>query len=208
MIRVVLVDDHPVVLAGLSALVAADDALEVAATAGSVAEATGLVVDLDPDVCVVDLRLPDGDGIELAAALKARWPSTRTLLLTLTQDPAEVIRALGAGADGYVLKDADPGELCAAIHSVAHGSVVLGRGASAPVLTAASAVPDVGPLADLGSREREVLALLAEGLTVSQMAARLYLSPKTIRNRISELVGTLGVGSREEAVVLARTLGL
>lgn len=208
MIRVLVVDDHPVVLAGLCALIATDDGMEVVSSAGGAVEALAQAEDVVPDVCVVDLRLPDGDGVTLAVALKERWPATRVLILTLTADPAEVVRALGSGLDGYVLKDSDPGELCAAIRSVAHGSVVLGRGASAPVVTAASALPDPSPLARLDSREREILGLLAEGLTVGQIAGRLYLAPKTVRNRLTDLVHTLGVESREDAIALARAGGL
>lgn len=208
MIDVVLVDDHPVVLAGLRSLLAGDQEIRVVAVAATAGEALALDPVTPPDVCVVDLALPDGDGITVASRLKARWPGTRALVLTLSADPAAVLRALGAGLDGFVLKDADPTELRAAVRAVAHGSVVLGRGASAPVTAAARALPDHAGLASLSSRQRELLELVAAGLEVHQIAARLYLSPKTVRNRLTDLVRDLGVESREAAAALARAHGL
>jgi DNA-binding NarL/FixJ family response regulator len=207
-LRVLVVDDHPVVLAGLTAMIAADPGLEVCAAARSVAEVVALANDMDPDVCVLDLQLPDGDGIDLGASAKRRWPGTRVVVLTMSADPGGVVRSLGTGLDGYLLKDSDPHELLAAIHSVATGATVLGRGASAPVVAATAAVPDIGPLASLDARDREILALLAQGLTTSQVANRVFLAPKTIRNRISAMLTKLGVTTREEAVDLARAAGI
>lgn len=208
MIRVVVVDDHPVVLAGLTALFDAAPDLTPVGSAGSVAAALALPDDLEPQVCVVDLRLPDGDGITLAAELKRRWSATRTLVLTMDSDPASVIRGLGTGVDGYLLKDSDPGELLAAVRAVATGTLVLGRGASAPVAAAAAALPASEPLTALDARDREILGLLVQGLSVSQTASRLFLAPKTVRNRISEMIGKLGVESRDEAMAIGRAGGL
>jgi DNA-binding NarL/FixJ family response regulator len=207
-LRVLVVDDHPVVRAGLTALVEADDSMVVVASAASVAEASAVEPEAPPDVCVLDLHLPDGDGITLGASLKRRWPSTRVLVLTMSSDPAAVIRSLGAGLDGYLLKDADPVELRAAISAVAHGATVLGRNTSGPLLVAASALPEVSPLAALDSRDREILSLLVSGLGPSQIGQRLYLSPKTIRNRISTMLAKLGVSTREEAIALGVAGGL
>ena len=134
MTRVLLVDDHPVVLRGLSSLIASDEGLELIGVAGTVAEAIALAV--APDVAVIDLHLPDGDGIRLGAELKARWPELRVLILTMNADSNSVVRSLGAGLDGYLLKDADPEELLSAIHSAANGLLVLGRGASEAVVRA------------------------------------------------------------------------
>lgn len=207
-IRVLIVDDHPVVLAGLTALIAADPSMVVAGTAASVAEACAIEVDVPADVCVVDLHLPDGDGISLGVALKQRWPRTRVLVLTMASDPAAVIRSLGAGLDGYLLKDSDPAELRTAVHSVAQGSTVLGRGASGPVVGAATLLPDANPLAALDSRDREILELLVQGSTPSAIAQRLFLAPKTVRNRISTMLSKLGVTSREEAISIGIAGGL
>lgn len=207
MTSVVVIDDHPVVLAGLSALIEADPALVLAGTAATCADALAKELEDAPDVCVVDLQLPDGDGISLGSALKQRWPATRVLILTMTADPTEVVRAVGSGLDGYVLKDSDPAELLAAIRATASGAVVLGRGASGPVVAAAAAV-DATPLAQLDARDREILGLLVDGLAPTQIAGRLYLAPKTVRNRITLLIDKLGVASRDDAVALGRSAGL
>lgn len=208
MIRVLVVDDHRVVLAGLAALIEADPLLTVFATAASAHEAEALTADGEPDVCVLDLRLPGGNGVDLGIALKRRWPSTRVLILTMASDPGAVIRTLGAGLDGYLLKDSDPTELRTAIHAAAQGSTVLGRGTSGPVVVAAAVLPDANPLAALDARDREILALLVQGLGPSQIAGRLFLSPKTVRNPTSSMLAKLGVTSRESAVALGIAGGL
>jgi DNA-binding NarL/FixJ family response regulator len=206
MIGVLLVDDHPIVLSGLAALVQSDDGLELTGTARSVAEAQAVAV--IPDVALVDLELPDGDGITLGASLKAQWPAVRVVVLTMHADDQAVVRSIGAGLDGYLLKDADPEDILAAIHTVAGGTMVLGRGATAAVVAAAAIAPRTDGLAGLDARELEILGLLVQGLTTAQVAARLFLAPKTIRNRVSDLVGKLGVTSREEAIELAKASGL
>jgi DNA-binding NarL/FixJ family response regulator len=206
MIGVLLVDDHPIVLSGLSALVQSDDGLKLLAAARSVAEASAVLA--IPDVALVDLDLPDGDGISLGVILKSRWPAVRVVVLTMHADDQAVMRSVGAGLDGYLLKDADPEDILAAIHTVARGTMVLGRGATAAVVAAAAVAPRTDGLARLDARELEILALLLQGLTTSQAAARLFLAPKTIRNRVSDIVGKLGVASREDAIEFARASGL
>ena len=206
MIAVMLVDDHPIVLSGLSALVDSDSGLELVATAGTCSDA--LAVSVPPDVAVLDLELPDGDGIALGVALKQRWPDLRVVVLTMHADDQAVMRSLGSGLDGYLLKDSDPEDVLSAIHSVSRGTLVLGKGAAAPVVAAAATAPGPDALAPLDARELEIVALLAQGLSTSQVAARLYLAPKTIRNRVSGIVAKLGAGSREEVVDLARAAGV
>jgi DNA-binding NarL/FixJ family response regulator len=208
MIRVLVVDDHPVVLAGLAALIESDAQLGVAATARSAAAARDLPADLEPAVAVLDLQLPDGDGISLGVELKHRWPSMRVLILTMHADQASVMQSLASGLDGYLLKDADPEDVLAAVHSAAGGALVVGRGANAAVFAAAASAPRTDALAALDARDLEILGLMVKGLPTSQVAARLYLAPKTIRNRVSEMLGKLGVASREEAVALGRAAGL
>jgi DNA-binding NarL/FixJ family response regulator len=205
-IGVLLVDDHPIFLSGLAALVQSDDALKLLATARTVAEASA--VSAIPDVALVDLDLPDGDGISLGTSLKARWPSVRVVVLTMHADDQSVMRSLGGGLDGYLLKDADPEDILAAIHTVARGTMVLGRGTTAAVVAAAATAPRTDGLARLDARELEILELLVQGLTTSQVAARLFLAPKTIRNRVSDLVGKLGVASREDAIEVAKASGI
>lgn len=208
MIGVLLVDDHPVVLAGLSALVDTDSELTLVGSVGSYREVEGWSGDVAPDVCVLDLQLPDGDGIELGQRCKERWPATRVLILTMADDPSAVLRSLNAGLDGFVLKDSDPAELLAAIHATARGSVVLGRSASSPVVAAAGRPGISADLANLDARDREILALLVQGASTGQIADRLFLAPKTIRNRISELLSKLGVSDREAAIAVGRAAGL
>ncbi len=206
MIRVLLVDDHPIVLSGLSALVQSDDGLSLIATAGTVEQA--LAVTAQPDVAVVDLELPDGDGIDLGAALKGRWPELRVVVLTMHADDQAVMRSLGSGLDGYLLKDSDPDDVLRAIHSAARGSLVLGRGAAGAVVAAAATAPRTDALGALDARELEILDLMAQGMSTGHIAARLYLAPKTIRNRVSEIVGKLGAANRDQAIALARAAGL
>ncbi|WP_427384336.1 response regulator [Janibacter sp. G56] len=208
MIRVVLVDDHPVVLAGLSALVDADPTMEVVATAGTVADALAWSVQPEPQVCVLDLRLPDGDGVALGQRLREQWPAVKLVILTMTHEPATVLRSLAAGVDSYLVKDSPPDELLDAIRATASGSVVLSSGASASVRVAASAVPDTNVLERLDARDREILGLLAQGLSTHQVASRVFLAPKTVRNRVSEMLAKLEVATREDALTLARSAGL
>jgi DNA-binding NarL/FixJ family response regulator len=130
------------------------------------------------------------------------------LILTMNADEATVIRSLASGLDGYLLKDADPEDFLAAVHSAASGALVVGRGASAVVVAAAASAPRQDALAVLDARELEILELMVRGLPTSQVAARLYLAPKTIRNRVSEILAKLGVSSRDEAIALGRAGGL
>jgi DNA-binding NarL/FixJ family response regulator len=203
MINVMVVDDHPIVLSGLTALIRSDPDLELVGAARTAAEARA--VSSEPGVALLDLNLPDGDGISLGAELKRRWPQLRVVVFTMHADDQFVVRSLGSGLDGYLLKDSDPDDVLAAIHSAARGSLVIGRGAQTAVFAAAAAAPQPGSLGALDSRDLEILELLAQGMPTSQVAARLFLAPKTIRNRVSDMLGKLGVATREEAIALVRT---
>ena len=130
MIDVLVVDDHPIVLAGLTALIGSDPQLSVVGTARSAADARELVGQIEPAVAVLDLQLPDGDGITLGLELKESWPALRVLILTMHADQATVIQSLASGLDGYLLKDADPEDVLWAVHSAAGGSLVVGRSVS------------------------------------------------------------------------------
>jgi DNA-binding NarL/FixJ family response regulator len=205
-IRVLVVDDHPIVLAGLTALVRSDAELELVGAARSAAEARAVTT--EPDIALLDLHLPDGDGIGLGTALKQRWPRVRVVVFTMHADDGSIIRSLGSGLDGYLLKDSEPDDVLAAIHSAARGTLVLGRGAQAAVVAAAATAPPPTALARLDARDLEILDLLGQGLSTSQVAARLFLAPKTIRNRVSEMLDKLGVATREDAIALGRAHGL
>lgn len=214
MTRVLVVDDHPIVRSGMAALLASEPAFDVVASAGTVAEALRLTEPSHdaptPDLAIIDLRLPDGDGVDLAMALRRRWPELKVLVLTMHAEDDSVMRAVAAGLHGYVLKDADPEAILAAVHQVTAGALVIGRGADAGVRAAACSEPSTSSaaLGALNTREREILELLASGLPTAQVASRLYLAPKTIRNRLSEILDKLGVDTREEAIQLARAAGL
>lgn len=206
MTKVMLVDDHPIVLSGLSALVESDDGLELVGTARTAAEARAATA--EPDVAVIDLELPDGDGIELGSRMKQAWPNVRVLVLTMHADDAAVIRSIAAGLNGYLLKDCDPEDVLAAIHTAAGGGLVLGRGASGAIAAAAASAPRTDRLGSLDTRDREILDLLVRGVPTSQIAARLFIAPKTVRNRVSEMLTKLGVSSRDDAIALGRAGGL
>ena len=137
-----------------------------------------------------------------------RWPELRVLVLTMHADETTVIQSLASGLDGYLLKDSDPEDVLAAVHSAAGGSMVVGRSVSGYVAAAAASAPRTDALAVLDTRDLEILELMVEGLPTSQVAAKLYLAPKTIRNRVSDMITKLGVANRDDAVALGRAAGL
>ena len=201
-VRLLLVDDHPVFLDGLAALLGSQDWASVVAVARTGAEA--LAVTAPVDVAVVDLRLPDTDGVALTAQLLARRTGLRVLLLTMHAGQDAVLRGLAAGAAGYLLKDAEPEDVLAAVRQVARGGMVVGAGAVPPV----RAQLEGSDLPSLSERDRELLDLLARGLPTATIATTLGVAPKTVRNRLSALYGTLGVADRSAALLKARSAGL
>lgn len=205
--RLLLVDDHPVFLDGLAALLGGEAWVAMAGVARTGAEALAVASRCAPDVAVVDLQLPDLDGVELTRRLLTAHPALRVVLLTMHAGQDAVLRGLAAGAAGYVLKDAEPEDVIAAVRQVARGGLVVGAGASGPVrerLDEGSAALPAG----LSARDRELLDLLARGLPTAHIAATMHLAPKTVRNRLSELFAALGVSGRAEAIVVARSAGL
>ncbi len=181
--------------------------MEVVATAGTVAAALALPEDPAPDVCAAGPPLPDGDGVTLRLALRERWSCTKLLILTMTHEPATVLRSLAAGVDNYLVKDAPPEALLGAIRATAAGSVVLSAGASASVRVAASAVPSADALDRLDARDREILGLLAQGLSTHQVAGRVFLAPKTCATA-SRRCSPRSVATREDAIAIALAGGL
>jgi len=206
-LRVLLVDDHPVVLTGLTAMIAAESDLEVAATAIDAATALARLADNEVDVAVVDLRLPDLDGAQLCRRMLLQRPDLRVVVLTMHADEDLVLSALAAGASGYVLKDTEPAEVLDAVRQAARGSLVVGAKARAAVIDSIGAQSPT-TLTDLSPRERQVLDLLARGLPTAAIAQRLGLAPKTVRNKLSEVFAKIGVADRAAAVAVARDAGL
>lgn len=202
--RVLLVDDHPVVLGGLVALLDGQPDLEVVAVAATAEEAMRRTAEVDVDLAVVDLGLPDASGVDLVRQLRGALPGVQVVVLTMSADESSVSAALGAGACAYLLKDTPPLELVAALRVAASGGLVISP-AARPGLT--SEMPRRA-LPRLSDRERDVLDLLARGLPTATIAARLGVSTKTVRNRLSDIFAKLGASSRTEAVVLAREAGL
>ena len=199
MIRVLAVDDHPIFLDGLRAALRAED-ITVVGEATSAHEAVAAATELAPDLVLMDLQLPGG-GLEATRAIVAARPATRVLVLTMSEDQRTVSAAVQAGATGYLVKGAGRGTLLDAVRAVAAGNAVFGADIAGSVLTA-MATSDASAFPQLTAREREILELLGEGLTNAAIGRRLFLSPKTVRNHVSNVLGKLGVEDREAAASL------
>ncbi|WP_370409923.1 response regulator [Streptomyces fradiae] len=206
--RVFLVDDHEVVRRGLRDLIDDEPDLQVVGEASTADQAVARGPALRPDVAVLDVRLPDGDGITVCRELRSRMPGLACLMLTSFDDEDALIDAIMAGAAGYVLKQIRGSDLVAAIRTVATGQSMLDPATTARLMHSLRTPEPAKPaederLAALSERERSVLDLIGEGLTNRQIAGRLYLSEKTVKNHISRLLGKLGVERRVQAAVIA-----
>jgi len=205
-VRVVLADDHPIIREGLTALLTEVDGIEVVGTAADGTEAVRAAVTLRPDVLVMDLHMPGGpNGVEATAQVRRAAPTVGVLVLTMVDADESVQDALRAGAAGYVLKGASRQQIVHAIHAVAAGATILGAGLGRHALAGGSP-PD--PFAQLTTRERQILDLLAAGLSTTAIAVRLGVASKTVTNNLSAIFAKLGVTSRTEAALLARDHGL
>ncbi|WP_216905841.1 response regulator transcription factor [Nocardia noduli] len=209
MTTVFLVDDHHIVRRGVADLVGAEPDLEVIGEAGTVSQALARIPAMMPDVVVLDVRLPDGNGVELCRELLSRHPELRCLILTSFTDEQAMLDAILAGASGYVVKDIGTLELVDAIRTVGAGKSLLDNRAAAALMAKlrAEAETKKGPLSTLTDQERVLLGLLGEGLTNRQIAARMFLAEKTVKNYVSRLLTKLGVERRTQAAVLASKLG-
>ncbi|MGE3285771.1 MAG: response regulator [Pseudonocardia sp.] len=207
-VRVAVVDDHPVFRLGMVALLSTLDGIEVVAQAASAAEAADLGEDVE--VVLMDLNLGDGSGVEVTRDLVRRRPDLRILVVTMHSDDESVVASLRAGARGYLLKGATPEEVERAVRAVANGEVILGPdvAARAMAFVAGGRTARVVPFPQLTDREREVLDLVARGFDNATISRRLVLSPKTVRNHVTNVVAKLGVPDRSAAIVLAREEGL
>ncbi|AAK47557.1 LuxR family transcriptional regulator [Mycobacterium tuberculosis] len=207
MVKVFLVDDHEVVRRGLVDLLGADPELDVVGEAGSVAEAMARVPAARPDVAVLDVRLPDGNGIELCRDLLSRMPDLRCLILTSYTSDEAMLDAILAGASGYVVKDIKGMELARAVKDVGAGRSLLdNRAAAALMAKLRGAAEKQDPLSGLTDQERTLLGLLSEGLTNKQIADRMFLAEKTVKNYVSRLLAKLGMERRTQAAVFATEL--
>ncbi|MGZ4194741.1 MAG: response regulator [Solirubrobacteraceae bacterium] len=203
-IRVMIVDDHPVVRNGLSGMFAGDADFEVVGEARDGSEAVRRAHALTPDVILMDLRMPEMDGVSAIAALTAAGVPARVLVLTTYDTDSDVLAAIEAGATGYLLKDAPSGELLRAVRAAAHGESVLAPTVAARLLSRVRS-PGQEPLSQ---RELEVLELVAAGSTNREAAARLFISEPTVKTHLIHIYGKLGVGDRAAAVAEAFNRGL
>ena len=208
-IRVVLVDDHPVVLGGLRALLDSLPDFEVVGTATDGEVGVREVVLTKPDVVLMDIRMPGIDGLEATRRIREAASGVAVLVLTMFDDDDTVFGAMRAGAQGYLLKGADQAEIDRAIRAVVAGEAIFSPGVAQRVLGYFAAPPPVAdPFPELTAREREVLDLMAAGERNQVIADRLFLSPKTVANHISSIFVKLAVADRSAAIVRARRGGL
>ena len=205
--RVFLVDDHEIVRRGIADLLDDEPDLLVCGEAASAAEALARIAASRPDVAVLDVRLPDGNGVELCRELRARTPELRCLMLTSFSDDEALLDAIMAGAAGFVLKQVLGHDLLAAIRTVAGGQSLLdGRTTAALMNRLRRQRDDADPLRELSDQERTVLELIGDGLTNRQIAERMFLAEKTVKNYVSHLLAKLGMQRRTQVAVLATEL--
>jgi DNA-binding NarL/FixJ family response regulator len=206
-IRVFLLDDHEVVRRGLAELLGGEPDLQVVGEASTAAEALSRAPAVRPDVAVLDVRLPDGDGITVCRELRSLLPELRCLMLTSFADDDALFDAIMAGAAGYVLKQIRGTDLVSAVRTVAGGQSLLDPRTTARVLDRMRAAADTAdPLSELSEQERTVLELIGEGLTNREIGARMFLAEKTVKNYVSHLLAKLGMQRRTQAAILATEL--
>jgi two-component system response regulator NreC len=208
-LRIAVCDDHAVVRSGLRRILEAEEGIEVVGEAASVAEAVAIASEVQPDIFVMDVGLPDGNGIEATAEVVRVSPSTRVLVLTVHDDVAYLRQAFDAGAAGYLVKDAADVELVLAVRQVAAGQQYVH-----PTLGAALLAPDApgarpaGPGGELSEREVEVLRLIALGLTNTEISSELFVSKRTVETHRAHILQKLGLRTRAELAAFARDAGI
>jgi DNA-binding NarL/FixJ family response regulator len=205
MTRVFLLDDHEVVRRGVRELLEAEDDLDVVGEAGTAAEALARIPATRPDVAVLDVRLPDGDGVEVCRDIRSEHPEVACVMLTSFADDDAVYAAIMAGAAGYLLKQVRGTDLVDGIRRVGRGESLLDPAVTTRVLERIRHRPE-DELSGLTEQERKILALIAEGLTNRQIGERLYLAEKTVKNYVSNLLAKMGMSRRTEAAAYAARL--
>jgi DNA-binding NarL/FixJ family response regulator len=210
-LRVLIVDDHPVFLSGLRMILDADPRIEVIGEASTGADAIALAAQAQPDAVVMDLHLPDVNGIDATRTITQTSPHIGVLVLTMYDDDDSVFAAMRAGARGYLLKGASQADIVQAIAAVGGGTAVFGPSIARRLIdyfAAQRSIAAVAPFPELTDREREILNLIAAGHNNGAIAGRLYLSAKTVRNHVSNIFSKLQVADRAQAIVRARQAGL
>jgi DNA-binding NarL/FixJ family response regulator len=208
LIKLILADDHPVFVSGLRAVFDAEDDITVMSVAATGRDAVKAATEYQPDVAVLDLNMPDGDGLWVCGQLRAAGLATRPLILTMYDDDENVLAALRAGAYGYTLKGSAPEEIVAAVRAIGRGEALFGAGIAAQMLSHFSRIAASSPFPQLTEREHELLGLLAEGRDNATAARRLGVSSKTVRNNVSNIIAKLHVADRSGAIIRARDAGM
>jgi len=213
MTTVLVVDDHELFRAGMLAVLGALPGIEVVGEAATGEDALDAVGRLDPDVVLMDLRMPGMGGLTATARVTERHPRTRVVVLTMNEDPDSIFAALRAGARGYLLKESGAEDVHRVVEGVMRGEAVFGPKVAEQVVRffsvgSPAGAPAAEPFPQLTTREREVLDLMARGLDNAGIARRLFLSEKTVRNRVSDILAKLQAGTRAEAVARARDAGI
>lgn len=209
-ITILIADDHPLFRKGLRALLATVPQVQVVGEAASGTEAVRMVEQLQPNLMLMDLQMPGGDGLTAIRQIAAAHPHVHILVVTMFEDDDSVFAAMRAGARGYVLKDMDDDEMTRAILAVGHGEAIFSPAIAARMMTFFANRPaqPVALFPDLTESERRVLRLMAQGLSNDAIASQLAFSPKTVRNYISNIFSKLHVADRAQAIVRARDAGL
>ena len=209
-LRVAIVDDHPMFRIGLAAAIKEMDGIELVGEAQRADQVAALVEDAAPTVLLLDVRLPDGSGLEVNRWLAEHHPEVKVVMLTMSEDLASALTALRDGASGYLVKGAGPERVEHAVRTVVTGDIVLDQSLVQAVteLAEVRGGSSARPFPQLTDREFDVLQLIAEGLDNTTIARRLFLSPKTVRNHVSNVLTKLGAPDRPGAIVLAHRHGL
>jgi DNA-binding NarL/FixJ family response regulator len=209
-IRVLIADDHPVFRDGLASLLSTRPGIEIVATAADGAAAVAGALEHRPDVVVMDLQMPELNGIEATRRLTAELPETRVLVLTMGEEDGTVLAAMRAGARGYLVKGAGQAEVNQAISTVHAGGLVFGASLALRIadLLSGAATPHASAFPQLTERELEILDLVAAGRNNAQIAQALYLAPKTVRNNVSNILAKLQATDRADAIIRARDAGM
>ncbi|HET9907637.1 MAG TPA: response regulator transcription factor [Anaerolineales bacterium] len=209
MIRIFIADDHAIVREGLRALLATEPGLELVGEASNGLQAVNKVHDIRPDVILLDMVMPQMDGLEAILEIRKNWPEAKIIVLTSFSDDEKVFSAIRSGALGYLLKESSPQDLLQAIHSVARGEGFLSPTIASKVMRELNQPPKLPPTKDpLTEREVEILQLVAQGLTNDEIAEKLVVSERTVRTHVSNILAKLQLANRTQAALYALKEGL